>query len=660
MKFIRSLSLFTPRSGLRGLVALYLFVLFFGIYWIVMPSRIFISKAVFRYFPENTTGTAVPKSAGDIRNLPEYFFERPSMYAEMKRVILNRKRIKIASSELTRSLRVKKKVNEPEYAVEVFHADPRVSQALRDVFLTVLIRKVREAETGYFRSKRKIVEHELLESEKELTALRKKANYGTKVDSKRIQDEIKSIQGEIEQLALKKAEAQEVLVKLRARLRREKQQVISGASVNVNPEYKEAKFKLLDLQSSLAKKREEETSSPEEIRSLETKIRILTDKINTRIPKYVEIPQSAPNPAYGYILQEITQKQMMVSSFSMQMRLLRNKMEKQKSSALSSLEKSRGTENLHLELQRVENKIYALQSIMEDVKLELMRPDSVMVISKSKKAGVLRPVNTAEVLVWISALALVLACIYRLLSGMRKGILDFTEVLQSHDVPVLVHHSGREQDNVYIARMISYICHEIPFKTLLFLASRSQVTSAVCDIGVHLSQKAGRVLLVDADFHMPALHGFFEVKNDAGFYSILSDPALVPEGSVKAPVEKIERHIIHVTPECGFIGTGTRPQVPFKGKIKKENLEAFLETVRSSDVMLLFYATMENNITLDAFLPYIEGIVLCCPEGEEMYSYSKEFLSFIRKFQHKIIGSVLFPSHARKASGVPALFNTKR
>lgn len=663
MKFFKPLFSFPPLWRLCGMALLYLLILFSGVYFLLLPSRIFKAKAVFRYYPENVAAdAALRKPPGDPANLLEYYLENPALFENVRQAVFQRARLRVSPHALSRSLRFQKKDKEPEYAVWAYHTDPRRALAFLDAFLFTLIREVRESETGHLKNKKKLAGSQLLQAEKELAKLRKKINAGSGgARAKMMKDEIKRLQDEVAQLSFKKAESREVLRKLKSRFQSENPQMVSGTIVALNPAYKEAKFKLLDMQAALAKKKEDEKSTDEELKALGKQIAVLTAKINTRIPKYVEKPQVAANPVYDYLFQKILQQQMTGTSLSLRLGALQDTLKKRKEKILSSPDDSFGAGNQTRDMERLENKIYLLQGIIEDVGLELLRPDSIMVISRTGRASLLRPLAISEVLLWLSAMALVLMLIQKLASQMRNKVLDYPETLQSFEVPVLLHHSGREQDNVYVARTISYIRHEIPMRTLLFLASRAAASSAVCDIAVHLAKETDRVLLVDTDFYMPSLHGFFEVKNDSGLYSILYDEEIHSALPDQELIDKIERRILPVTAQCGFIGTGTGapPRISLKEKMRKENLEAFVRAVKSSDVMLLFYATFDNNGSLDEFLPYIEGIVLCCPDGQEIEPKRSRFLSFLERAHHKVIGSVLFPRHVRSINAIPALFHTK-
>lgn len=644
-------------------------LLMYGIYFIDIPSRTYTAGATLKYFYDD--GINIPaadiRPAGSAHILPDYFLSKPSFYKKVGSLVMEKTGIAVSVKDMPHMLQVSKSEKDSSFHVRSFHRSRLAALTLVQSFVSELLSEVESAEVGHLKKVRKKMENELEKVQNKLAKVKALIHKSQADAGQTIQEKIKLIEDTKQQTVLRKSEAEGVLSRLLARLRNEPARTVSGTTVNVNPEHKEARFKLLDLQEALRRKKEDGQGTQEEIRLLESKINALNKRINTKIPKYVEVPTVNSNPVYEFLSQKIVQQRILVSSLGAQILTEDKKVKELRKKAMLESSQSADVQKLLGESESLENQVYLIQGILVDLKLDEFRSSgSLMLMSQSRSAQVVKPRNIYEVAAWLSVLLLTFLYALRVLRALRKGVIDFRGVLESFHVPVLVSHAGQEKNNIYVARTITYICHEMPLRTILFLSCSPQVSSsAIGDISVHLSQKAGKVLLVDADIRHPSLHGFFESRQSPGFLQLLTDDA--PEFSYADAgeffVREIEKRIIPITSECGFMGAGSSSaggENASLKKIKKERLEKLFNTLKAYDVLVAFYSSYDGNEQLLAeILPVIEGVVLCCPAASEICSYHRSLLSFLEKYQHKIIGSIIFERNRQELSGLPAMYRAE-
>lgn len=660
MKFVSLLPIVSPRGRTVIVAACITALLAYGFYFIDRPSRIYTSHAIFRYYADSEDTESVEKQTGSKEFLLDYFLAKTSINKQVASFVKKRTGIAVSEKDVPRYIYVRENKKAHSLHVRSFHENPRVALVLVKSFVSALFAEVEKAEVGDLRKVRRKVEKELEHVEGKLMEVKTKLqkNRGKSLDV--MQEKIKLFENAKQQAALKKAEAEGVLSRLLQRLRKESPSTVSGTTVNVNPAYKDARFKLLDLQEVLRKKKEDGKILPDEIHRLELQVIALNNKISRKIPKYIEVPTVGLNLVYEFLSQKVVQQRISISSLESQIQTADEKLKELKKEAELNNDKNAEFQKDVGESERLENQIYLLQGALVDLKLEeFANRQSLMLISQSRRASVLKPRNKVEISLWVLLLMLTILYAVRFLLDLRKGILDFHEMLQTLQIPVLASHSGLEKNNVFAARALAYICHEMPFKTLLFLSCSPQVSSSVIgDISVHLSQKLGKVLLVDADIYRPSLHGFFESRSSPGLLHILAGGLQPLTETEESFVKEIEKHITPITSECGFMAAGLHEAghtVVDGHKIKKEHLERFFNVLKTYDVMVAFYAGYEGNEgLLTEFIPFIEGIMLCCPVTSEVCAYHRSQRSFLEKYQHKILGSIIFERNAKELSVFPA------
>ncbi len=633
----------------------------YGFYFIYKPSRTFTAAASFRYYPEDTS-KAYPGSEKlpPFLVFPDYFLSKPSLYQQVRLSVNKKTKANLSTGDIFRHLHISKNEKNFSFSVRSSYKSPDVAVALVKAFSSGLMKDVEETELGHIKKTRKNIEQELKKAEDKLAVVKMKLNRLKGKHAQSIQEKVKLLENTKEQTELRKAEADGVLSKLLWRMKKENPRAASGTTVDVNPEYKEAKFKLLDLQNTLRRKKEDASASPSELQILESQVGALNKKINTKIPKYIEVPTMDSNPLYEFLSQRVLQQRLLISSLNSQRKSADKQLRNLRKEVVVEGDKSSEEGKLLNQSEIIENQIYLLQGGLVDLKLEeLQSGGGIILTSRSLHARVLKPKNVYEIAVWLMLFVLFSLYALKLFLALRSGVFDFPAVLDDLNIPVLTHHEGLEKDNIYIARALAYIGHEMSLRTILFLSCSPQVSSSVVgDVSVHLSQKIGKVLLVDADFNMPTLHGFFESRPMTGLRQLFTDD--VPDfAAPEIFVKEIEKRIVPITSQCGFMGAGFSEKgrdISFK-KIKGELVNKFFNTLKTYDVLAIFYAHfLGNENLLNEMLPHIEGVVLCGHSMQEIYAGHMALLSFLNKYQHKSIGGIVFDENAKESPGLPVMY----
>lgn len=662
MMFLKAFSSFSYKARLAAALFCMSALMLYGFYFIYKPSRTFTAAASFRYFPEDSSkvhpgSEKLPPSLV----FPDYFLSKPSLYQQVRLLVNKKTKANLSTGDIFHHIHISRNEKNFSFRVRSSYENPDVAAALVKAFSSELMKDVDEAELGHIRKTRKNIEKELKKTEDKLAVVKMKLNRLKGKHAQSIQEKVKLLENTKEQTELRKAEAEGVLSKLLWRLKKERPRVVSGTTVDVNTEYKEAKFKLLDLQNTLRRKKEDASASPSELHVLESQMDSLNKKINTKIPKYIEVPTMNSNPLYEFLSQRVLQQRLLIASLNSQRKSAEKQLRDFKKEVVVEGDKSSEEGKLLNQSEIMENQIYLLQGGLVDLKLEeLQSGGNIILISRSPRARVLKPKNVYEIAVCLMLFALFSLYAFKLFLALRMGVFDFPAVLGELDIPVLAHHEGLEKDNIYIARALAYIGHEMSLRTILFLSCSPQVSSSVVgDVSVHLSQKIGKVLLVDADFNVPTLHGFFESSPMPGLCQLFTDDAADFAASEELLVREIEKRIVPITSQCGFMGAGFSEKskdVSFK-KIKSELVNKFFNMLKTYDVLVIFYAHFSGNENLlNEMLPHIEGVVLCGHSMQEIYAGHMALLSFLNKYQHKSIGGIIFNENMKKSLSLPVMY----
>ncbi|HEY3414275.1 MAG TPA: polysaccharide biosynthesis tyrosine autokinase [Armatimonadota bacterium] len=171
-----------------------------------------------------------------------------------------------------------------------------------------------------------------------------------------------------------------------------------------------------------------------------------------------------------------------------------------------------------------------------------------------------------------------------------------------------------------------------PFKTIMVATAKPGQggTSTICNLAITLAQAGQTVVLVDADLRRPSLHNVFNVPNDLGLTTVLSNGKLPSDVLQRTEIENL-----YVMP----------------GGPKAENAWKLLRSVKMKEVIadlqrdfdFVLFDTPSAVVFADAatLATMVDGVLLVVRANEAPSGSEMQVKNLLNKTRARIVGVVL-------------------
>jgi capsular exopolysaccharide synthesis family protein len=171
-----------------------------------------------------------------------------------------------------------------------------------------------------------------------------------------------------------------------------------------------------------------------------------------------------------------------------------------------------------------------------------------------------------------------------------------------------------------------------PYKTLMVATAKPGQggTSTVCNLAITLAQAGQTVALVDADMHRPSLHRVFELDNEQGLSTVLSNGKLAGDVLQRTEVENL------------FVMTGgPAPENAWKLLRSAKMKDVIADLSRDFDFVL--FDTPSAVVFADAatLASMLDGVLLVVRAHEAPSGSELQVKALLNKTNARIVGVVL-------------------
>lgn len=526
-----------------------------------------------------------------------------------KEPILQKKIGKVTASQISSMVSIGQGPGANVLEVIARHPNKRLTVIVASAFAVASVKAnkelaAREYKLGreYLEDQLEVMKERLATSEEKLRRFNQK--YGVVEYEQALEreyDRYRTFQDELERLKMEE-EAQASLQQLLQKKASEEEPLLEGVRKIPNPKREMLSQKLFSLQLQLEDLRERFTEAHPRVRAVEKKIKRIEHELQTKVPKYVTVPDVKSNPMYEFWQQKLADR-----AYDSAVRKIRigdiASLQKKAEKKLQVLGMHQvAYAQLLREVKNNERIVNSIQDMLEQMKVtEKTQAGNLSIIDRPTDAEKITAATPARVglSLVISLLAAVVASV--VVEFVDDRLRTAHAVRRYLNLPVVgsiprVHDPDRRliykiEQRAPIVEAYHKVCFQFESlcldknaKTILLTSIRSEEgkTTVLANMATSLAREGERVLLVDGDVRKPALHRMLGVSNTVGLTSIM-------KGEVYESMEESVKAVIQPTPvERLFLISGGPPVSNPVELLRSEKLPAFVKEVRKHADMILF------------------------------------------------------------------------
>ncbi len=213
--------------------------------------------------------------------------------------------------------------------------------------------------------------------------------------------------------------------------------------------------------------------------------------------------------------------------------------------------------------------------------------------------------------------------------GDNGKVADIRQLLLTHYAP----HSTISEAYRSLRTNLQYFNHDTPLKNLLVTSTiaKEGKSTIVSNLGITMSQRGLKTILIDADLRKPVLHKFFQLKIEPG----LTDLIIKSEMTLDKVIRKTNIENLFV------ITSGSIPPNP-TDLLESKKMETIMTELRKSFDFIIFDSP-PVMIVADAVVisRNIDGVLLIVEAKKTRRDAIREAKSVIEHVGGRVLGAVL-------------------
>ena len=194
---------------------------------------------------------------------------------------------------------------------------------------------------------------------------------------------------------------------------------------------------------------------------------------------------------------------------------------------------------------------------------------------------------------------------------------------------------------------IQFASPDKPVHTILATSTRPDdgKSTTIANLAITFAASGSRTVLVDADLRRPHIHKIFNLPNDAGLTTLVSDIARAESMTgVSPPLQETQ------VPNLRVLTSGPVPPNPAE-ILASQRMAELLETLRADAEYVLIDAPPIIAVADAAILaPRVDGVILVVNAGKTRRDLAVKARDMLRQVNANILGVVLNNARVDKSA----------